>query len=109
MSSKPTIYVTTLSSLIDINFLLYGMEEEEIPSQLFSTTKNELIEAAYEQAIASPLSVGIAVDEKQAVLHFKNLPEKEPLFIVDNTQEKLMTLGKNAARLVKGMPFKLDV
>lgn len=109
MTSKPTIYVTKLSPDVDLKYLLYGMEEEEIPSQVFSSTKTEIVEAAYEQAVTSPLAVGIAVNDKHAVLHFKNLPEKEPLFVVGNTQEELMTLGKNAARLVKGIPFKLDI
>ncbi len=109
MVNRPTIYITKMTPSIDIQHLLYGMEEEEIPSEIKGTVKKDIIQAAYEQAIMSPLSVGIAVDKKQAVLHFKNLPEKEPLFIVENDQEAMMTLGKNAARLVKGIPFKLDV
>ncbi|WP_256958447.1 MULTISPECIES: glycerol dehydratase reactivase beta/small subunit family protein [Vagococcus] len=107
--SRPTIYITKMTPSIDIKYLLYGMEEEGIPSEIRGTTQKELIKAAYEQALKSPLAVGIAIDEKQAVLHYKNLPEEEPLFMVENKRETMMTLGKNAARLVKGIPFKLDV
>lgn len=109
MVSRPTIYITKMTPQSELSYLLYGMEEEEIPSELKENQQSDLIAAAYEQAIKSPLKVGIAVNEKQAVLHFKSLPEKEPLFIVDNKEESMMTLGKNAARLVKGIPFKLDV
>ncbi len=109
MVSRPTIYITKMTPSVDIKYLLYGMEEEGIPSEIKETTQKELVQAAYEQAVKSPLAVGIAIDEKHAVLHFKNLPEKEPLFTVENKGESMMTLGKNAARLVKGIPFKLDV
>ncbi|MGX7024762.1 glycerol dehydratase reactivase beta/small subunit family protein [Vagococcus hydrophili] len=107
--NRPTIYVTKMTPSIDIDYLLYGMEEEGIPSETRESTRKELISAAFEQAIKSPLGVGISVDEKKVVLHFKNLPEQEPLFVVTNEPESMMILGQNAARLVKCIPFKLDV
>ncbi|MGO3732296.1 MAG: glycerol dehydratase reactivase beta/small subunit family protein [Vagococcus sp.] len=108
MPVRPTIYVTKLSETADLKWLLCGMEEEEIPSEIVPSQHTDMIDAAYESAVNSPLAVGIAIDDKQAVLHFKSLPERGPLFIVENTREKMMTLGMNAARLVKGIPFKLD-
>lgn len=87
--------------------LLNGIEEEQIPFSLQSIAVEDTVSRAYQAALASRLSVGIACDNKRYVIHYKNLPEQEPLFdvtVVDTKQ--LRALGANAARLVKGIPFK---
>lgn len=107
MTVRPTIYVTKLAPEAPLEMILYGIEEEEIPYEEVVTTKLSIIPAAYELAANSPLGVGIVVDQQQAVLHFKNLPPATPLFRVAVTEaDQLMALGANAARLVKGIPFK---
>nr|WP_239585099.1 glycerol dehydratase reactivase beta/small subunit family protein [Enterococcus xiangfangensis] len=87
--------------------VLLGIEEEGIPYEEVVTTKLTLVEAAYELAANSPLEVGIVMNKDQAVLHYKKLPEDEPLFIIDTDYEELRKLGTNAARLVKRIPFKV--
>jgi len=41
------------------------------------------------------------------VVHYKNLHAEQPLFTVTrDSADRLRRLGANAARLVKGVPFK---
>ena len=87
--------------------LLNGIEEEQIPILLKTITVDDVVSRAYQAALASRLSVGIAYDGDRYVVHYKNLPEQHPLFDIrleDNAQQRV--LGANAARLVKGIPFK---
>ncbi|WEG72514.1 glycerol dehydratase reactivase beta/small subunit family protein [Vagococcus intermedius] len=106
MSVNPTIYLAKLSDTAPINAILYGIEEEEVPFEIVTCNKSTMVTAAYDLAVRSPLSVGIVLDDHQAMLHYKNLPEDEPLFQIGTEPEELMKLGANAARLVKGIPFK---
>lgn len=87
--------------------LLYGMEEEQIPVQVTTIESNTATERAYEAAIASRLSVGVSYDDQQMVVHYKNLNPESPLFMVPiSSDEIIRKVGANAARLVKGVPFK---
>ncbi|GAA2909689.1 glycerol dehydratase reactivase beta/small subunit family protein [Enterococcus pseudoavium] len=106
MTVRPTIFVTKLVADTSLAPILLGIEEEGIPYEEVVTTKLTLVEAAYELAVNSPLEVGIVMDGRQAVMHYKKLPKNEPLFIIDTADEELRKLGTNAARLVKGIPFK---
>lgn len=107
MTKKPEIIIASGTADQRIQPLLYGIEEEEIPFRLAEIDEVDPIKRAYQGAIASQLSVGIAYDSEFAYLHFKNLPETTPLFKVSLTDtDQLNRLGANAARLVKGIPFK---
>ncbi|WP_368251254.1 glycerol dehydratase reactivase beta/small subunit family protein [Enterococcus sp. 2201sp1_2201st1_B8_2201SCRN_220225] len=106
MTVRPTIFVTKMTEDALLTPILYGIEEEGIPYEEVVTTKLTIVEAAYELAVNSPLSVGVVVNNQEAVLHYKNLPADEPLFQIGLSTEELMKLGTNAARLVKGIPFK---
>lgn len=92
--------------------LLLGIEEEQIPYQFIpgtDETPRDLVERAYDAAIGSKLSVGLAYDDHQIVVHYKNLAPEEPLFQQPiTTATSVRTIGANAARLVKGVPFKLQ-
>ncbi len=57
---------------------------------------------------SSPLLVGIACDREQLIVHYKNLPASTPLFSLRYHQDRLArrNTGNNAARLVKGIPFR---
>lgn len=88
--------------------ILYGIEEEQIPFQFEQSDLDTAVERAYRAALSSRLSVGISFDNNQIVIHYKNLRPEHPLFserIGDETE--LRRMGANAARLVKGVPFKL--
>lgn len=108
---RPTIIIGTkgqISSQNDqLSPLLNGIEEEQIPVAMRNISVNDVVSRAYQAALSSRLSVGIAYDGNRYVVHYKNLPEKKPLFdYVINSDKKLRVLGANAARLVKGIPFK---
>jgi hypothetical protein len=60
----------------------------------------------------SPLNVGIGVDGAKGtiVLHHRDLPADQPLFVLNLRQagqDELRRLGINAARLVKSEPLVL--
>ena len=87
--------------------LFNGIEEEQIPVAVREIDIDNVLSRAYQSALASRLSVGIAFDGDRFIVHYKNLKENKPLFdktISDGKQ--LRVLGANAARLVKGIPFK---
>ena len=109
---QPTIIINLTPGIAndDIAQLLYGMEEEGIPFQFSDKSTTTLVQCAYDAANQSPLAVGIAVSRDEIIIHYKNLPADNPLFVMKDylQQEKEMIrqLGCNAARLVKGLPFK---
>ena len=90
--------------------VFYGIEEEGIPFQLKPITGSDVTDAAYLAAQQSPLLVGIACNREQLVIHYKNLMPASPLFQLSKplsqSVDVLRNLGNNAARLVKGLPFK---
>jgi len=94
-------------SLSGLDELFNGIEEEEIPISVQAIEDDDTVVRAHNAALSSKLAVGIAFDQDIVVLHHKNLKEREPLFVIDrNNQQMLRSLGANAARLVKGTPFK---
>jgi len=92
--------------------MLLGIEEEQIPYRFVPATADSpqtLVGRAYDAAVGSRLSVGVAYDHDQIVVHYKNLEPTEPLFELPiTTVEATRIIGANAARLVKGVPFKLQ-
>ncbi len=97
--------------------LLLGMEEEGIPFVLHPLTSSDssrdadaLMLLAHQACAASPVAVGVAVGTRDIVVHDPHLPVDKPLFTMANypqrAGEDLRRLGCNAARLVKGLPFK---
>lgn len=94
----------------DLREVLYGIEEEQIPYESTEIPESDTIKRAYEAAESSRLSVGLAFDQEKVVVHYRDLAEDQPLFITNRTdgQAMLRQLGNNAARLVKGVPFKND-
>lgn len=92
--------------------MLLGMEEEGIPFAITPTENSglSLNALAHRASSASPLAVGVAVGRRELVVHDPHLPEQQPLFVLTDytrrTEDELRRLGCNAARLVKGLPFK---
>ncbi len=85
-----------------------GIEEEGIPYKTVELSGTKGIEnLSFKAAESSRLGVGIGVGSEIA-LHYIKLKEDDPLFKIALTEdkEKLRSVGSNAARLVKGMPFK---
>ncbi|MGE4529250.1 MAG: glycerol dehydratase reactivase beta/small subunit family protein [Rhodospirillaceae bacterium] len=93
--------------------LLWGLEEEQIPAEVGAVEHGGAAALAEEAAHMSALNVGIAFDGAAGTvaLHHRDLAGRAPLFVLDaaeTTPERLLRLGKNAARLVKGNPLVFD-
>ncbi|QLL69147.1 glycerol dehydratase reactivase beta/small subunit family protein [Lactobacillus sp. 3B(2020)] len=87
--------------------LFNGIEEEQIPVVIKPIDVDNIVSRAYQASLSSRLSVGIAFENDRIVVHYKNLQESEPLFDKSSSDDvQLRKLGANAARLVKGIPFK---
>jgi hypothetical protein len=92
--------------------ILWGLEEEGVPAELYEVASGEAAALAKEAANRSPLNVGIGINLNNLMvsLHHRNLPLERPLFTLrsaDLQPSNLRVLGKNAARLVKGEPLVL--
>lgn len=113
-NQKPAIYLYILGQ-VDQTCLCqlgFGMEEEGIP---FEPSYQEgeggldLLTLAHQASQASPLSVGLALDQDKIYLHYRNLKKEDFLYCLKDYTQKptavLRVLGTNAARLVKGSPL----
>lgn len=85
-----------------------GMEEEGIPCSIFQDNTADAITLAYQAACSSPLGVGMGIGADSMCIHYYKLPEREPLFLLNEVgkEHHWRHFGYNAARLVKGIPFK---
>lgn len=88
--------------------ILAGIEEEGLFSYSYETKDYDPITSAYKASESSLLGVGISVVHSHVVLHVSNLKVDEPLLKIDVADTShLRKFGSNAARYVKGIPFKL--
>lgn len=111
INSKPVIKVFFDQNKLketDIQEVLWGIEEEGIPYEIFPVNIENAVDSGYKASVESSLGVGIGIDEKTIVLHYKKLKKDSPLFIIKRNSDstKIRSLGANAARLVVKMPFK---
>lgn len=107
--STPAIVISPLGDCLAVwQEVLLGIEEEGIPFVIQQQSAGEVVECAWQAARQSPLLVGIACDAEKLVVHYKNLPTSAPLFTLTYRQNSLdrRSTGNNAARLVKGIPFR---
>lgn len=108
--NKPTIHVLYHETHNPNVFqqLLFGMEEEQVPYSCNTGDLDSSAELSYQAAQQSVLGVGLGISAQGNIsLHYQKLPKDEPIFTIHMREEnKLRPLGSNAARLVKGMPFK---
>lgn len=112
---KPQIEIYWVGTLVQPQLLQYlaeGIEEEGIPYHCFAqTTILDAIKLSAQAALDSLLEVGIGWDASGTIaIHHRGLPDDTPLFQAfwPHQPETLRVLGSHAARLVKGLPFKLD-
>ncbi|HWR29040.1 MAG TPA: glycerol dehydratase reactivase beta/small subunit family protein [Negativicutes bacterium] len=85
-----------------------GMEEEGIPYMVMPGEDRDVIALSNQAACASKLGVGVGIGPEGLSIQTDKLPAKEPLFLLTNpgTLADWRNFGYNAARLVKGIPFK---
>lgn len=106
---SPVIVITALAECQpQWQEVLWGIEEEGIPWRWQQAAGLDVVAHAWQAANQSALLVGIACDSQQLVIHYRNLPASAPLFTLmlhENLQSRRKA-GNNAARLVKGIPFR---
>lgn len=94
-----------------ISNLLAGIEEEEIPFHLVAYAPQEAAALAAQASRNSALGVGIGIERNLKMsLHYIKMSPSVPLFSlpgVDSGLEEIRAFGGNAAKLVKGYPFKI--
>ncbi|MEG6585372.1 glycerol dehydratase reactivase beta/small subunit family protein [Dendrosporobacter sp. 1207_IL3150] len=84
-----------------------GIEEEGVPFTLFISDETDAVRLAYQGAEQSKLGVGIGIGLEEVCIHYYKLPAERPLFVSDcSDTHEWRRFGYNAARLVKGIPFK---
>lgn len=106
----PSINIYHSLDVCDDRFkeILWGIEEEEIPYKVQCINLENANTLGHMGACDSKLGVGIGISEDKIILTTNKLDKEEPLFYLklDEKDEILRKLGSNAARLVKGIPFK---
>lgn len=105
---KPAVHILhTPETQQYLKLVQEGIEEEGVPYYTEQVNDEALILAG-RACQASRLGVGIGIDRTQVILHYIKLEDNTPLFTVGVYAENdiIKAIGSNAARLVKGMPFK---
>lgn len=100
----------TIKDRLEIKDITYGIEEEGIPYIIRVSEEKRLEDLARLASKDSQLDVGIGVDEHlMGGIYHDKLPEDHLLFRRELLlqREGARNLGVNAARLVKGIPFKI--
>jgi hypothetical protein len=109
-NTRPTIkvyYDCDHLSVSDFTGVLLGIEEEGIPYDVLEVHESAVLELAYKASLDSRLGVGIGISKEGIVLQYEKLDKAAPLFKIKLYQKELFrSIGANAARLVKKMPFK---
>lgn len=111
--NRPSIIICTSQHAgveAKLRELQAGMEEEGVPCSVVDDSSASAAALAYKGAQASLLGVGVGISPTALCIHHQKLPEAEPLFLVEGEgiQALWRNFGYNAARLVKGLPFKDD-
>lgn len=109
--NKPSIIICTSGHggyEAKLRELQAGMEEEGVPCSLLDGGSADAITLAYKGAQVSLLGVGVGISPAALCIHYQKLPESQPLFVLEGegTLAQWRYFGYNAARLVKGLPFK---
>lgn len=88
-------------------YIQLGLEEEGIPSEVAVLPIENLYVLTKEAANSSRLSVAVGADKHKIIIHHQKLLQTAPLLSYDQNDQNARLAGKNAARLVKGLPFVL--
>lgn len=87
----------------------WGIEEEGVPFEVRMDPEDSAVKLAYKAALISRLDIGIGIGADHTIaVHYSRMEEKTPLFTIGiySDSRNHVTLGMNAARLAKGLPFK---
>lgn len=114
MLSKPSIVIGVVDELgceAIIREIRAGIEEEGVPYALLKGEVGDAVALAWQAANSSRLGVGVGISPTDLCIHHHKFPVLEPLFTsaTDGDPAQWRQFGYNAARLVKGLPFKDNV
>jgi hypothetical protein len=86
-----------------------GLEEEGVFYTVINSYENlNALELSIKAAESGILGTGIGVSKDEICVYNNKLPKDKPLFLVSAARDQnARTSGVNAARLIKGKPFKL--
>jgi hypothetical protein len=109
--NKPSIIICACphdACAAKLRELQAGMEEEGVPCLLTDDAGGDAAALAFKGAQVSPPGVGVGISPAALCVHYQKLPERQPLFVLERTgtPAEWRNFGYNAARLVKGLPFK---
>lgn len=106
-----TIYISPSALKSDsLNEVLWGIEEEGIPYCVKECSDAHAHVQSHRASVDSVLGVGIGFGmDNMITVHSSRLEKNHPLLKVrgDEPLYNMRNIGANAARLVKGIPFKL--
>ena len=109
-NSRPCIVVVIdKPDKIILKQLLAGIEEEGIPYEVNTVNCLELFKITHKAALYSRMGVGVGINGNRVMLHYSKLKSDKPIFDVNLNRyikETARSIGNNAARLYKIMPFK---
>ncbi|AGB19708.1 dehydratase medium subunit [Thermoanaerobacterium thermosaccharolyticum] len=86
-----------------------GIEEEGLPYKVYIDS-NKFNRIPYNTALISKFGIGVFANKDNLTLYYSKMPNKKPVFdisITDSDYQVARNFGTNAARLYKGLPFKL--
>ncbi|MFV0430409.1 MAG: glycerol dehydratase reactivase beta/small subunit family protein [Arachnia sp.] len=111
MSERPTIKLRVNHRIPaeSIQFILLGMEEEGIPSEVARHDDLNPLDLAHEASLESRLGVGIGVSLDWVVITTDKLPAERPYLVgnLNASPDEDRVAGTNAARLVKRVPLQV--
>ncbi len=101
-------YPKALMHRNQVYFLAYGIEEEGIPFKLMESDESSAHKNADKAALDSGLDIGIGIGEDwQIAIRHSRFEEGTYLFDIKvHNGIDMKAYGANAARLMKGVPFK---
>lgn len=101
------IFCTPILDSARLKEVCAGLEEESVPYLIqFENEWKDSVDLAAEASANSPLQIGIGIDQYENVcVHHQKLARETP-YLMGNLKEG-REAGKNAARLVKGLPLTL--
>lgn len=117
LPDRPAILVS-LARVVDerlYKWISVGAEEEGIPCRRTPAEQSQDTDAAalaYAAARSSRLGVGIGFASDRIVVHERHMPAAQPVMTAEVEEEHAeragRSAGSNAARLVIGVPLRLD-
>lgn len=108
MYNKPVIVILTNNPSGEVlKEILAGIEEEGVLYEVTSNTKGSSEEIAVEAAEMSALGVGVGIIQDSVSVQVRNMATDNILFkAASSNRQDIRNIGANAARYVKGIPFK---